>query len=344
MIKFTCGRYSPELDEGIALLFRNEGFERSHDYLRWIFTPPAGTALVAVARDGEAGGAMVGVMSFVPTRVAVLGEPLETYLAIDLVVDPGYRGRGIFSGLAKAGVGAVADAGAAFVWGFPNSQAAHGWFNRFGWTRLGTPPVMVRPLRTGFIARKAGPMFGRFDFQVARRSRRPAGVQPIGRFDSDADDFWADASARIRCAVPRDRDWLNWRTVDAPGKAYRRIGAFRDGRLAAFVVTARQEKRGLKLLYVMEALSRGPEHDRLLAPMIRDELAAAAADGVDLALCWSPRTAPNRKAFRKAGFVTLPPRFHPTKMHFGVRPLQEISKAAVEKDGWYVSCLDMDAL
>ena len=344
MIEFTCGRYSPELDDGIARLFRNEGFERSHDYLAWIFAPPAGTALVAVARDDEAGNAMVGVMSFVPTPVTVQGKVWDTYLAIDLVVDTRYRGRGIFSGLAKAGVGAVADAGAAFVWGFPNSQAAHGWFNRFGWTRLGTPPVMVRPLRTGFFARRLGPMFGRLDFSLAPRSRTPAGVQPISRFGSDADAFWADASGRIGCAVPRVSAWLNWRTVDAPDKAYRRIGLFRNGRMAALVVTSRQEKRGLKLLYVMEALSRSPEHDHLLAPLIRDELAAAAGDGADLALCWSPPTAPNRKAFRKAGFMTLPPRFHPTEMHFGVRPLQDIPDAAVKKDSWYVSYLDMDAL
>lgn len=344
MIDYTAVPYSRELDRDIARLFRQEGFERSDEYLGWIFSPPAGDALVAVARDSAANGDVVGVMSFVPTPVLASGEVLQSYIAIDLVVDPGYRGRGIFSGLAKAGVAAVADAGAAFVWGFPNSQAAHGWFNRFGWVRLGTPPLMVRPLRTGIAARKLGPMFRWFDFPLVRRPENAADVQTIERFEADADSFWADLSGRIDCAVPRDSSWLNWRTVDAPDKQYRRVGALRDGKLAALVITARQEKRGLKLLYVMEALSRTREDDPLLARLVRQELAIAAADGMDLALCWSPAAGPNRRAYRKAGFLPLPARFHPTEAHFGVRPLRSTPDLVVTEKSWYISYLDSDAL
>lgn len=156
--------------------------------------------------------------------------------------------------------------------------------------------------------------------------------------------------ALVECVAPvrlrrhTGSTWLNWRTVDAPGKKYRCFGADSGGALAAFVVTGRGAKRGLQILYVMEALSRGPEYDELLLQLLRDELASAGADGVDLALCLCPPTAPNRRTYRRAGFWALPKSLHPVETHFGVKPLVNFPQSAARQECWYISYLDADAL
>jgi GNAT superfamily N-acetyltransferase len=321
MITYDVAPYSSELDESIALLFEKEGFHRTPEFLRWMFSPPNGVGLVAVGRDSVSDNRIAGVLGMLPTPVVTARQVRKSYLIFDVMVDAAFRGRGVFSGLAKAAMSAAAESGAAFVWGFPNNQAAHGWFQRFGWTRLGSPPLMVRPLRSGLVTRRLGPAFGWMDLPLARAQKLRLDVRPIGRFGEDADRLWAHSLKGDYCAVERGSSWLNWRTVEAPGKDYRRIGAYVEGELAAFVITSREERRGLKLVYVMEALSRTTDQ-QLLARLIRNELAAAAADGCALALCLSPAAGPNRKAFRAAGFWPLPSRFHPSETHVGIGPLQ----------------------
>ncbi len=343
MIEIDVLPYSSELDSDIGRLFLTEGYERTPRYLSWIFRPPAGQALIAIARDAASDGQIVGVLGFVPWEVTASGESHSAYLAIDLVVDPAYRGRGIFKGLGKAALAAAASEGASFVWGFPNASAAHAWFNRFGWVRLGSPPMMVRPLRSGFLGRRIGLKSRAFDLPLMA-SPRNVEAQPIDRFGADADAFWAEASREFYCGAARDSQWLNWRIVDAPETSYRRVGAYSGGKLAAFVVTRRQQKRDLDILYVMEAMRLNPTHDGDLARLLRQELALAAADGTDVAFCWCPAAAPSRSAYRKSGFIGLPPRFRPSQTHFGVKPLTSLPPNFTDEKCWYISYLDSDAL
>jgi hypothetical protein len=62
-----------------------------------------------------------------------------------------------------------------------------------------------------------------------------------------------------------------------------------------------------------------------------------------VALAWCPKSAPNYAAFRKAGFVPVPPRLRPIEINFGARALhQRYAAAAANGASWYVSFLDSD--
>lgn len=343
MITFEVQPYSHELQADIARLFQLEGFERTSRYQDWIFHPPEGGSLVALARDQAADGKLIGVLGFVSWQVLVLRQTCKTYMAIDLVVDPSYRGRGIFMGLGRAGLDAAAAAGAAFVWGFPNANAAHGWFNRFGWERLGTPPVMVRPLRSSLLTRRLwGSSF--LDFPLIFYRKPEFEIRSIDRFGPDMDALWEAASGTLRCATVRDSNWLNWRVVDAPESSYRRVGAYSEGRLVAIAVTTRAERRGLRLLYLVEALCASPVYESFLDGLLRHELGVAAGDGVDLAVCWSPRAAPNHSSYRKVGFLSLPLWLHPSETHFGVKRLARTAEAVAAAEAWYISYLNADSV
>lgn len=329
--------YSLELAKEIVDLFGKQDRDRSPAYLSWIFSPPAGPGQIATARDGS--GQLVAMLGLVTTCVMCGGQPEKSFLAVDLMVDSRARGQGLFKQLAHASMQRSKEDGAAFIWGFPNDQAAHGWFTRFGWVRLGTPPWMVRPLHSRAVTKKFGPLEWIVNFPLVRRPA-PIDVRVLDRFDDSANLLWDRISGRVGCSVARSADWLNWRTVDAPGRSYRRAGAFADGELQAIVITAIEKKHGFTVLNVMEAAGSDPE---LLTSLIRYELYFGQQQGADLALCWCPATAFNRKSYFKAGFMPLPKRLHPAETHFGVGPLSSEGASVAARD-WYVSLLDSDAV
>jgi GNAT superfamily N-acetyltransferase len=345
MISFDLVPFQADLEEPFARLFRQEGFDRDAPYVRWAFQSPHGRGLVARARDLEAGGKSVGILGLLPTRLCCQGKPLAAHLAIDLVVDPDYRGRGIFTGLGEIALSGAAASGSALVWGFPNQAAAHAWFGRFGWIKLGSVPLMMRPLRSGFLFGRLGLSLGRIDLPLGPVRARPVkGVRLLASFGEETDALWRSFAKRIGCCVVRDAERLNWRLVERPGAEYRTVGAFdAGGSLLALVSSKTEARLDGHFLYIMEAMSRGEAEDRILSNLLRHEVAIAAGKGVDAALCWCLPKSPNYRAYRRAGFWRVPERFRPTQSYFGVKPLGDVPHEALS-DGWYVSFLDLDTL
>lgn len=343
-LTYSFERLSPEIEQAFARLFPPED-GKTDKLLRWRFEKsPAGRGWIAVARDPKAGDAIVGTVAASSTDLVVWGAHLNAYQAVDLIVNPAYRGRGIFAGLAKTLLEGAEVEGAGIVWGFPNDNAAHGWFNRFGWLRFGTAPFMIRPIRTGyFLGRIARPLH-KVNLRIVGKV---AGNEPeiVKRFGDEFDRFWAACEPRLGCTVARGADALNWRFVDKPDARYRNVvvrGA--DGEIDAFVSTCILDKHDGRILYVMEALAR-PDSDGALSKLLRFEVARAADEGADVALTWCSPDAVPRRSLRGAGFRPFPDTLRPVRIHFGAKLLHDGLPAAVA-DGkrWYVSYFDSDTV
>jgi len=344
VIKFEFVPFTPDLNEPFCRLFAKEGFDRSSEYLRWGFRSVPGNGWAALARDRDREGEIIGVMAMVPTKIRAGSEIVRGFQAVDLVVDEDYRGRGVFMGLGKALLDGAESLGAAMVWGFPNESAAHAWFNRFGWLKLGPVPYMIRPLRSGFVLGRLAPAMRRVDFRLTRRPRPVAGLREVKRFDAKAGRLWQQFARSTGCALDRNADWLNWRIVDRPGAGYRTVAAYADGEMAALVTSAIVPRYGGVIHFVLEALCRGSADTRLLADVLRHEIRRAADAGADAALCWCPASAPSRGAYLRSGFVPLPEWMRPAKTYLGVKPLGPLPEVVTSDRGWYVSFLDFDVI
>jgi GNAT superfamily N-acetyltransferase len=340
-LTFSLERLGPEIEEAFARLFPPED-GKTPELMRWRFDQsPAGRGWIATARDPSAGNVIVGVVAGNAVEMVAADERLRAFQAVDLVVDPAYRGRGAFSGLGRTLLDGAATEGGVMVWGFPNDNAQHAWFNRFGWLRFGTAPFMIRPIRTGYFLRRIAPFLGRVDIRVAGGS----GLEPelISRFGDEFDELWKEFSSDIGCAAARTSEWFNWRFVDRPGTSYRNVVLrAQDGRLDAFVSTCLLEKHEGKILYVMEALGRSGGGSALTR-LLKSEIGRAADLGAEVALAWCPEHAPNRASYRGAGFLPFPDRLRPVRIHFGAKLLTDNVPEQV-RDGsrWYVSYLDSD--
>ena len=345
MIGYECEPYSARHDEHFMHLLRLEGFERNPAGIRWIFSPPVQPGRVVVARD-ESSGDVVGLLGMVPVRLSIAGRTVLSFTFVDVIIHKASRGKGLFGGLARTAHAAAQTEGAALVWGFPNEAAAKGWFTRYGWTSLGSPPLLMRPLRTGFFARRLAPWLRWFDVPVPiRPARLPSGFEEISRIGNEGNVLWDRFSARLNCAAVRDSSCLNWRLFEHPDHRYRTVVCRSDsGEICALVATKMVEREGAKFLYVMDAISPSPADDRKLRLLLRHEIARAASEGADAALSWAAPTAPNRGVYRKLGFLPLPDRLRPSRSHVGFRTLAQVDPRVTEPDAWYVSFLDLDTV
>jgi hypothetical protein len=234
--------------------------------------------------------------------------------------------------------------GGDILWGFPNANAAPGWYGRLGWTNFGTVPLLMRPLRSSFLFGRVHPKLRKLDIPLLRRRESPAEVYDDGaRLSADFEQLWHRVAPRFGIAVDRSGEWMRWRLMDKPAASYRCVGLKSGaGELQAFAALKIANKHGGRLCYIMEAIGT-PECQRELTQLLRAELSVAARSGAEVALAWCPKTAPSYRAYRRSGFLPVPPRLRPIEINFGARALREKSAAAAQQEApWYVTFLDSD--
>lgn len=323
--------------EGYARLFPGDP-DKTLDMLEWRFKRnPHGPAKFAVA---SCAGELVGMIALVPTRLRSGTQTTMAYQAIDTVVDPAQRGQGVFVRLGELAQDRQA-LGASILWGLPNANAAPGWYGRLGWRDFGAVPMLIRPLRTGFL-------FGRL-----HRSLRGLDVPLIGKASETFEvlsgqlgapykSLWDAVAPGLGVTVDRPEDWMRWRLFDKPRADYRVVGAGGGSGLEVFVATRIADKHGARLCYVLDAIGR-PEKQEKLAAVLHGELAHAAKHGAEAALAWCALRSPSYAAYRKAGFLPFLARLRPIEINFGVRPLDDEGSSFLQPH-WRLSLLDSDGV
>lgn len=344
MIDYSLAELDDEVAQAFLRLFPGDEADKSSDRLRWRYIDgPHGPGRIVIARDPAADGGIIGLIGLISLRLRSSAGPVKSFQAVDVIVDPTYRGRGVFAGMAKAAIEGAAQLGKEVLWGFPNDNSAPAWFGRFSWLNFGTTPFMIRPLRSGyFLGRIAGGLT-RINVPLVKvRSKPDPSVREIRDFGPEFDDLW-QRFAPDGPAVERDSRWMRWRLLDRPASAYRIVGIEDDnGHLAAVVASVLLDRHGGQILYVLEAMGVDA---KATARLLKHELGLAAGRGADAALCWCPANAPNRRGYRGAGFLPFPDRLRPVTIHFGARPLSEgVADAVRDGDGWYLSYLDADTI
>ena len=115
--------------------FARNDMPRRLDALRWQYLDnPVDPLLVDFAcADGRVGA----IYAVQPCAVRVDGRTRLACQSVDTLVDASLRGQGLFTKMADSVYERAARANAAFVYGFPNSSSAPGFFNKLGWASLG---------------------------------------------------------------------------------------------------------------------------------------------------------------------------------------------------------------
>lgn len=325
-VEYNIEPFGPAIADAYSRLFAGDP-DKNAAMLDWRFAQnPHGPARFVVARQD---GRIHGLIALVPTRLTSNRESLDGWQAIDTIVDPDLRGKFVFVRLGKLAEDFVAGQGGV-LWGFPNASAARGWFGRLGWTRTGSAPFLIRPLRSGYALKRLLPSLARLDVRLYRR-RNGIGVRP----PADVAE-WPDPQPNEWTSVDRNPAWMRWRLA-RPGAGYRMLSD--DAGQSAILRI--EEKHGGRVAYLMDA--RGAD-ERKLGTLIRDALAWAGDQGADVALAWCAEGAPTYRAHRKAGFLPFPDRLRPIEIHHGYWQADDEAGARQALGAWDLSYLDSDTV
>jgi len=335
--------------ERMRALFAQHGDGRSVASFEWQYLRnPAGAVYVDFAEDA-ASGELASVYATLPHRVRV-GEHVGLAVqSLDTLTSEAYRGRGLFPKLAKSLFARASSAGAMLIFGFPNGNSAPGFFSRLEWTALDPVPFLVRPLRTGYVARRLpigrwAATFPDVAVPVATPTLKTGQeIRVLRRFDSDVSAIWQGVAGTHSIGVERDAAYLNWRFIDKPGENYLVHGFYDRGELQGLVVSCTKEKHGGRVAYIMELLHKQGLTDVGRA-LLQTALRCATMARADVALAWCFDHSPTRASFRRSGFFTLPQRIRPIELHFGVRAFRPLAVPAGNRRHWYLSYADSDTV
>jgi len=327
--------------------FVRNGTPRRLDALRWQYLDnPTKELFVDLAVCDDQLGAIYAVQ---PARVRIHGSVALAAQSVDTLVDADFRGRGLFTKMAESVYQRVGEHGGVFVYGFPNANSAPGFFNKLGWLSLDPVPFVIRPLRTRFFASKLplGRHLSRLpDLRLPIGRSRPRANQEIRQvtdFDAGLEPLWQRFASDVGVSVERSPEYLRWR-LGKPGERYECLGVFDGAQLVAFCAYTTVDKHGGRIGYVVELFHELGDH-QTGAMLLMESVRRMAADGADAVLAWSFSHSPNAKAYSKAGFVSLPERFRPIELHFGVRVLDEsLTELLRDRRSWYLSYCDSDTV
>jgi GNAT superfamily N-acetyltransferase len=290
-------------------------------------------------RDGK----VVGTEAGIPFDLLVDGRHCRASWAVELVVDPEWRGRGVGAALSEA------HRQACQVSGFLNvSTSGHRLLVRRQSTDIGHIPMYFRlvdgrgilhwegvPRDVRFLARPLiAPALWILDAAGRMRGARTELV-PVETFDQRADSLWQTMAGHYPVIARRDATWLRWRFDECPDRDhYLRYYVVHRRRLIGYLVLRRTTWSGCEALEIVDYLAAPRDMARLLGSGVR----VARQLGVAALLCntLNPRA---RSAFRSRGFLR--------RRNQGIRFFAFTSDAPLLGDiqnpaKWFVTSADSD--
>jgi GNAT superfamily N-acetyltransferase len=346
-------------DDWVAFQARAHGrdaWQASPVWLRWLADNPEHDGDELPVWICRRNGAIVGSQGGLPFRVKEGQRVLSASWAVNLMVEPEWRLRGVGPVLSEALTRANELVAALGI-----SNAAYRAYLRSGWRDLGDFSNYMRPCDVEWSVRQARLQGGRAF--AARALARPAlaltrlgsrlvaramrtEICPVRRFDERVDQVWVAAAARYAVMAVRDYRTLAWR-FDAVPDADRseRYYLMQRGRVRGYVVTRVERLRDRQILVILDYLAS----PRWVLPLLAHVSALAEARNAAAIICQTLSPG-NDIAFHAAGFLRVGADNRPralipaagTPFRFMVYQGDRQERLAFDRRQWFLTRGDSD--
>jgi len=268
--------------------------------------------------------------------------------SLDTITDIDYRGQGLFIKLAKDVYEKAAKSNTVLVYGFPNGSSIGGFKKKLEWEVLDPLPFLIKPLETKYFFSKIKglrflPNFS-LSFSKLKKDKNYSLVNNFS-FPTEVNELWDKFSKNFKVGVKRDKEYLDWRYIDKPNENYSIMHCYDlNGAFIGYIVYTVKEKHNGKIGYIMELIYDldKPEVGSLLINYAIDSIKKSKADCI---LSWCFDHSPNYRDYKKAFFLTMPEKFRPIELHFGVRSFNEtLNEIIYNRENWYISYSDSDTV
>lgn len=345
----------PEQDvliDRIGNIFSSNANPKKLSKLKWQYLcAPGGKSYSAFAVSGT--GADAAVYSVFGVKAKINGQLGLVCQSLDTLTDRDHRGKGLFTKIAQSTFQKCDEDGVNFVYGFPNSSSAPGFFNKLGWEEIGFPPFLfylnnlLYPL--SYVLKKEGFYLKNYFFVFLLWlkllfSSKKNNYTFIDEFDfsSQYDGIWEKFSASINTCIWRDSHYMKWRYLQRPESDYLFKSVYQNNTLIGVVVYLCVEKHGGRVGYIMDIIY-DPDHEAAAKLLNTYALLDLVKKRVDIVLAWSSRDFFVNRVFSSTLFFPMPRKIQPIKLFFGYRP-NEISPIKQTKKDFYLSYADSDTV
>ena len=330
--------------------FGDDGRQLDPARSAWLFTTnphrfEGSSGIWICRRKGE----IVGQQAEIAFRLVVDGQEHPAGWAIDLMVAPEWRIRGVGPGLM-----ATHAEQRSCVAGLTQNEDAVNIYRRAGWAEVGTVPVFMRVLDPAELSRRApfaarlkpvAPVLGlglRGVDALLGGAARLAGLrlEAVDRFDERVDAVWERSVGDYPVLAKRDATSVSWYFDQRPEAAeFHRFYLVRGSSVLGYVALRTTDHWGGFSMAVIDYLAPA----RWVAPMLTLAARWAQRQGAFVLMC---RTAcpPAERSLRAAGFVLRGQQAAlPLRMFVHCDVPDEAAKAAVGRPGtWFLTAADAD--
>ena len=219
----------------------------------------------------------------IPTAFSIDGKSVDAMVSVDTMTAPDFRRRGLLTRVAADAYARWREAGISFVLGLPNEQwgsraAALGWVPLFKLQRLVLPlrPEAMLAHRLSLPWLRGIPLASTlWNGVFARPPARDSAVEvrKVTEAGAEFDALWERCREDSRCAVIRDRRWVDWRFLRCPSRQYHVRAAMRGNNPVGYCAWHLVDSGGRRRAFLAEICC--PRADQaagntLLAELIRE--------------------------------------------------------------------------
>ncbi|HUN55802.1 MAG TPA: GNAT family N-acetyltransferase [Smithella sp.] len=276
------------------------------------------------------------------------------------VTEKSFRGRGLFTKLARYVYNDLSQSGCKIVFGFPNSQSIRGFTTRLNWFNVCPFPLHIKFIRMKPVLRKilgnhvftkslawCGDHALKFIFNVINRKKKNHDIiiRRVKKIPEDMKSIWSGSFASHKIAVIRNRRYLEWRYLEKPFVKYKIYCAMMNGSPAGYFIIGTGRKYDANILFVMEMVARDDKEEIYKEMLDHLDIAAKeeCADAVSILIMSNN---PMYWLFVKKGYLPVPRILFPQGINFSAMVnARFIDKSYVKNaNNWYISWGDLDVV
>jgi GNAT superfamily N-acetyltransferase len=231
---------------------------------KWLFVNnPAGNSIIWLAEHNHK---IVGEYPLVMIDMKVGNRLAKAGQIADTMTHPQYRRQGIAFILGRESLSLLEEQKAMLAFGFPTTEAYPLHMNS-GWIDVCSIQTLIKPLNLknmvkGYLTHddqliNTFSKFGDLLIKTIFRAKKPSVVDgltisEIFHFDDRYNEFWERISKDYRIIAVRNKEYLNWRYIDAPNAKYTIYVAERNEMICGYMVLENKYCRGLPIGRILD--------------------------------------------------------------------------------------------
>ena len=320
---------------------------------KWLFVDnPTGASIIWLAeRDGKP----VGQYPVIMENIKVRDKIIKGAQLIDTMTHAQYRRQGIFSTLGKKALTEIENGETHLVYCFPTQQV-YPLHMKFGWLDISAFQIMIKPLNLKNILRKyfvrnrllldiftvAGDLIIKAFFGSKKNPEEDMSkVGKISHFDDRINEFWNTVSGDYNLIRIRDKNYLNWRYVDAPNANYTIYVAEENGKICGYTTLGCKDVDGLIFGYIYDIIAPTNRAD-IIQCLIAKAVEYFMDKKVDGIFAKMVANEVYRKSFLRNGFI---PRFRCKSRFIAYNASADVSDEFLrDQKNWFIQQGDLPSV